>query len=166
MMKRPLLALLLCLFAAVLASPSVRADAAAPPQPPNRFAASMVPAERFEVGATLVERHGQGGTALILIPGLAGGAWTWQPILRRFAGQHTLYVLTFPGFDGRPAVAGAGMAAAQQSVAGLIASRQLVRPVLVGHGLGGAMALGLAAQQPLLVGGVVSIDGLPVLPGT
>lgn len=166
MSTRPMIAPLFCLLAALLASPSVHADNAEPPQLPNRFAASITPAERFEVGATLVERHGMGGPPLILIPGLAGGSWTWQETLRRFGSGHTLYVLTFPGFDGRPAVAGAGMAVAQQSVADLIALRKLERPVLIGHALGGTMALGLAAQHPQLVRGVVSIDGLPVLPGT
>lgn len=152
--------LVLCLAAS---APALTADA---PAAPNRFAATIVPAERFELGATLVERHGQGGRTLILIPGLASGAWAWQSAVRRFAPEHTVYVLTFPGFDGRPAINGAGMAAAQQSVLDLILSRQLARPVLVGHSLGGTMALALAAQHCPLIGGVVSVDGLPVMPGT
>ena len=30
------------------------------------------------VGATLVERHGSGPKALVMIPGLASGPWAWQ----------------------------------------------------------------------------------------
>jgi pimeloyl-ACP methyl ester carboxylesterase len=161
MIHRLFFALLLC-----AAAPALAADAASVAQAPNRFAATIVPAERFELGATLVERHGQRGTPLIFLPGLASGAWTWQAAVRQFAGQHTVYVLTFPGFDGRPAREGGALAAAQQSVLELIASRQLKRPVLIGHALGGTMALALAAQHAHLVGGVVSIDGLPVMPGT
>jgi pimeloyl-ACP methyl ester carboxylesterase len=158
MIHRLLLSLLLCAAAPVLAQ-----DA----QPlPNRFANSVVAAERFDVGATLVERHGQRGSPLIFIPGLASGSWAWQAAVRRFSGEHMVYVLTFPGFDGRPATEGAGLAAAQQSVLDLIASRKLRRPVLVGHGLGGAIALALGAQAAPLIGGVVSLDGLPVTPGT
>lgn len=149
------------LLAAVLcaSAPSQAADA-------NRFAATAVPAERFDVGATLVERHGGQGAPLILIPGLASGAWAWQDTIRRFGKDHTIYVLTLPGFDGRPAVAGKGMAAAQESVRELIDTRKLKRPVLIGHSLGGTIALALAAAHPALVRGVVAIDGLPVLPGT
>lgn len=135
-------------------------------QEANRFAATLVPAERFDVGATLVERHGQGGTPLILIPGLASGAWTWQETIRQFMNDHTVYVLTLPGFDGRPAVPGKALIAAQESLRELIETRKLARPVLVGHSLGGTMAISLAAQHPDLVRGVVSIDGLPLLPGT
>ena len=69
---------------------------------PNRYAATIAPAERFEVGGVLVERHGSGGRPLILIPGLASGGWVWQDTIRAFAPEHAVYVLTLPGFDGRP----------------------------------------------------------------
>ena len=132
----------------------------------NRFAATAVPVERFDVGATLVERHGSKGSSLILIPGLASGPWAFQDTIRQFSGEHVIYVLTLPGFDGRPAVDGKGMAAAQESVRQLIETRKLKQPVLIGHSLGATLALALAAANPGLVRGVVAIDGLPVLPGT
>lgn len=154
MIIRIFLALILCVSAPGFA------------QEANRFAATIVPAERFEVGATLVERHGQRGAPVILIPGLASGAWTWQETVRQLAGEHVVYVLTLPGFDGRPAVPGKGLAAASESLRELIESRKLVKPALVGHSLGGMLALQFAAQHPNLVRAVVSVDGLPILPGT
>lgn len=144
-------------------APAFAADA---PQPANRFAASNVPAERFEVGTLLVERHGQRGTPLILVPGLVSGAWVWQDVVRKFSGEHVLYVVTLPGFDGRAPSAGKMLDGAQQSLRQLITSRKLDRPVLVGHSLGAVVALSLAAQNSSLVRGVVAIDGLPVFPGT
>jgi pimeloyl-ACP methyl ester carboxylesterase len=157
------------LFAVALAicAPSFAADTAAAAAPAaNRFAASIVPAERFEVGAMLVERHGQRGRPVILIPGLGSGPWAWQDTVREYSGQYTLYVVTLPGFDGRPAVAGAGFEAARNALQQLIASRKLDKPVLIGHSMGGALALALASRSPDLVGGVIAVDGLPVFPGT
>jgi pimeloyl-ACP methyl ester carboxylesterase len=132
---------------------------------PNRFAATIAPAERFEVGGVLVERHGGGGRPLILIPGLASGSWVWQDTIRAFAPDHAVYVLTLPGFDGRPPAGPAPFASARAAVEELIASRHLDKPVLVGHSLGGILALAVAEDQPAAPGGVVSIDGLPVMPG-
>ncbi|MES2759228.1 MAG: alpha/beta hydrolase [Pseudomonadota bacterium] len=153
------------LFALALGAsvPAFAADAA---QPPNRFAASIVPAERFEVGTLLVERHGQRGTPLILVPGLVSGAWVWQDTVRQFSGEHVIYVVTLAGFDGRAPVAGKMLDGAQQSLRQLIASRKLDRPVVIGHSLGAVVAMSLAAQNSSLVRGVVAIDGLPVFPGT
>lgn len=132
----------------------------------SRYAFTQAPAERFEVGATLVERHGSGPRAVLVIPGLASGPWAWQHVIRALIPDHTVYALTFPGFDGRPAVPGATLDAARASVVRLIDERKLRRPVLVGHSLGGTLALAVAARRPELVGGVVSLDGLPVSPGT
>jgi pimeloyl-ACP methyl ester carboxylesterase len=134
--------------------------------PANRYAATIAPAERFEVGGVLVERHGSGGRPLILIPGLAGGSWVWQDTVRAFAPDHAVYVLTLPGFDGRPPAGPAPFAAARAAVEELIASRHLDKPVIVGHSLGGILALAVAEDKPAAIGGVVSIDGLPVMPGT
>jgi pimeloyl-ACP methyl ester carboxylesterase len=145
-------------------APALGADLA-PPQAANRFAATLVPAERFEIGALQVERHGKGGRALILIPGLASGSWVWQGTARHFLGDHSVYIVTLPGFDGRAPVPGKQMEAAQRALAQLIETRKLVKPVLVGHSLGGVLALAVAAQRPDTIGGVISIDGLPVFPG-
>jgi len=86
--------------------------------------------------------------------------------VRAFGPKHPVYVLTLPGFDGRPAAPPAPFTAAKAAVSQLLAQRHLDRPVLVGHSLGGILALALAEEQPTAIGGVVSIDGLPVMPGT
>jgi pimeloyl-ACP methyl ester carboxylesterase len=153
------------LFALLVAASAPALAADAPAQTPNRFAATIAPAERFEVGSMLVERHGSGGRPLILIPGLASGAWVWQEAVREFAGQRAVYVVTLAGFDGRPPLQGDPIDGARTALRQLIASRKLDKPILIGHSLGGTLALALAQDAPSLVGGVVSVDGLPVFPG-
>ena len=154
---------LLFALALAAAAPALAQDA---PPVPNRFAASIAPVERFEVGGMLVERHGSRGRPLVLIPGLASGPWVWQDLIRRLKDERTLYVLTLPGFDGRPAPGGASFASARTALKALLAARRLERPVLVGHSMGGALALAVAQDLPGAVGGVISVDGLPVFPGT
>jgi pimeloyl-ACP methyl ester carboxylesterase len=152
------------LVAMLSSGPARAADTPAPPA--NRFAATIAPAERFEIDGVLVERHGSKGRPLILIPGLASGGWVWQETVRAFSGDRAVYVLTLPGFDGRPAAGATPFATAQAAVLKLIAQRRLDKPVIVGHSLGATMAIALAEEQPAAIGGVVAIDGLPVFPGT
>lgn len=144
------------------------AETAAPPA--NRFAASIAPAERFEVDGVLVERFGPTagakGRTLVLIPGLASGGWVWQETVRALSPEHAMYVLTLPGFDGRPAAPANAFAAARAAVEKLIEQRRLDKPLILGHSLGATMALAVAEDKPASVGGVVAIDGLPVMPGT
>jgi pimeloyl-ACP methyl ester carboxylesterase len=164
-----LLAAVCTAFLCAALPPAAAAQPAAPAgvPAPNRYAATLAPSERFEVSGVLVERHGAArGRPLILIPGLAGGSWVWQDTIRTFASTHPLYVLTLPGFDGRPPAGDAPFAAARAAVEELIASRRLDKPVVVGHSLGGMLGIALAEDKPGLLGGLVSIDGLPVVPGT
>jgi pimeloyl-ACP methyl ester carboxylesterase len=154
------------LLFALLVAAAAPAFAADVPAAPNRFAAAIAPAERFEIQGMLVERHGSGPRPMILVPGLATGGWVWQETVREFASSHTVYVVTLPGFDGRPAVEGNPFDVAKGALKELIASRRLVKPVLVGHSLGGMLAIALAEELPARIGGAVAIDGLPVMPRT
>jgi len=158
------------LFALTLgaAAPAL-AQTTVQPQAVNRFAATIAPAERFEIRGMLVERHGSAGQTtrpLILIPGLATGGWVWQETVRALAGSHTIYVVTLPGFDGRPALEGPPFDNAKAALAELIASRRLAKPVLIGHSIGATLSIALAEDLPDTLGGAVAIDGLPVFPRT
>ena len=153
------------LFAFLFAA-AMPAFAQTAPTPPNRFAASIAPVERFELQGMLVERHGSGVRPMILIPGLATGGWVWQETVREFSKDHAVYVVTLPGFDGRPAVAGNPFDAAKGALAELVASRRLDKPVLVGHSIGATLSIALAEDLGDRIGGTVAIDGLAVFPRT
>lgn len=134
--------------------------------PVNRYAATIAPVEKFASGVLAVEKHGTKGRPLILIPGLASGAWVWQSVVRELQGDYTLYIVTLPGFDGRPFAPGDGIATARAGLRTLISSRRLDHPVLIGHSMGAALGLAVAEDMPGALGGIVAIDGLPVFPGT
>jgi pimeloyl-ACP methyl ester carboxylesterase len=129
------------------------------------FSATAAPAT-FDSGALAVERLSDKGPALIFIPGLASGSWTWRDSAERLRKSHTIYLVTLPGFDGRAPVPGATLESLAQDLRTLIETRKLERPVLVGHSLGGTLGMLFAADHSNLIGGVIAVDGLPVFPGT
>lgn len=128
-------------------------------------AAAAAPAN-YRAGAFEVERLEGKGPPLIFIPGLASGSWTWRQDAVRLAKQHTVYLVTVPGFDGRPAEPGTTLESLQQDLGKLIEDKHLERPVLVGHSMGGTLALAFAAAHSDRIAGVIAVDGLPVFPGT
>jgi pimeloyl-ACP methyl ester carboxylesterase len=117
-------------------------------------------------GALTVEKQGDKGPPLIFIPGLASGTWTWKDEAARLAKSHPVYLLSLPGFDGRPPVAGTTLESLQADLQKLIEGQRLRKPVLIGHSLGGTLSLAFAADHSDLIAGVVAVDGLPVFPGT
>lgn len=118
-------------------------------------------------GTLTWQRHGDHGRPVILIPGLQGGPWVWQDTIEHLAKDHVVYAVTLAGFDGVPAPQQPTglMDQADAALAGLIAQQQMAGPVLVGHSLGGTLALRFAGEHARLIAGVVAVDGLPIFPG-
>jgi pimeloyl-ACP methyl ester carboxylesterase len=73
-------------------------------------------------------------------------------------------VLTLPGFGGRAPVAAPMLDTVDRDIVAFLPKAG--RPVLVGHSMGGILAIRLAEERSDLIRGAVAIDGLPVFPGT
>ena len=119
------------------------------------------PVRSFQVGTVAVDEYGvPGKRAIILIPGLLCGAWEWYGQIPQLAVDRDVYVVTLPGFDGRPRqMRGDLMNDALNSISALIERRHLVRPVVIGHSLGGTMAVLYGSEHAAMIGGVIAVEG-------
>ena len=119
----------------------------------------------IHVGSIYVTKVGNGPTPLVLIPGLGCGPWVWENFVHSLPErQYTVYKITLAGFDGTPAVAGpARLASYTSSIQQMIENQHIVRPVIVGHSLGGALALNVAAGTSV-ARGLIIVDSLPLFP--
>jgi len=128
-----------------------------------KFQAEFVPPEDDAGGAAggpaVIEAGGRrlrylrlgpdGGVPVLFIHGFGAdlGAWMFnQPAL---AERHATWALDLPGHGGSSKEVGAGDAMALiAAVADFMAAASISRAHLVGHSLGGALALGLAQADP------------------
>jgi len=122
------------------------------------------PDASFESGSLHVDRFGH-GDAIVLLPGLTVGTWEWADTIRHLAPAHTVYAVSFPGFDGRPAAAAPLFDRVTGDFWAFLDRQHVARPVLIGHSLGGTLAILLGEQHPERLHAIVAIDGLPVFPG-
>ncbi len=125
--------------------------------------AAPPPSATFDAGSVHVEQYGSGSPALVLIPGLTDSGKVWDATVAHYAGSHTIYVLTLPGFGGRPAIAAPMIDTVVRDIGGFLP--RAGKPVVIGHSLGGFLAIRLAERYSNLIAGAVSIDGLPVFAG-
>jgi pimeloyl-ACP methyl ester carboxylesterase len=116
------------------------------------------------IGSLRVEKYGQGAPALILVPGLGCGSWAFRDTVAREAPHHVIYSVTMAGTDGLPGGSDATLDNAEASIVTLIANEHLKMPVVVGHSLGGTLALRFGIDHGDLVKAIVSVDGTPVQP--
>jgi pimeloyl-ACP methyl ester carboxylesterase len=157
MIGRFLVALVLATAAIVWCPGSHVSAATLPPAP--------VAAESFDVGTLHVDRYGTGPRAIILIPGLSCGPWEWYGTIAHELPSATIFALTLPGFDGRTATDKKPLIDTfVADLATLIDTRKIVKPVIVGHSLGGTLAIIAGERYPSRLKAIVAVDGLPVFP--
>lgn len=128
-----------------------------------RRAEDDVPMDGRLVDAGLARLHvteqGQ-GRPLLLIHGLAAQLRSFaQPMVDDLARDHRVIRIDRPGSGYSPALPGGSQHLADQAdaVAALIDVLSLEKPVLVGHSLGGALALQIALRHPGKVGALALI---------
>jgi pimeloyl-ACP methyl ester carboxylesterase len=125
------------------------------------------PAASFAAGSVHVDVYGTPGKpALLFIPGLTCGAWEWSGEIARFSPSYRIYALTLPGFDGVPTIKTPLFDTVSSDVWAMMQQQHIDRPTIVGHSLGGTLAILLAEQHPDRLRKVIAVDGLPVFPGT
>jgi pimeloyl-ACP methyl ester carboxylesterase len=153
---RPLCAAVYFLTACItLAAPASAAPLAALP----------APTESFDVGSLHIDRYGDAGPPIVFVPGLGSGPWSWAEQIGTFSRTNRVYALTLDGFDGRVYTPEPDpFASFTSDFWTLLDARHIARPVVIGHSLGGTLAIALAEQHPDRLAGIIALDGLPVFP--
>ena len=128
-------------------------------------AGAQAPSE-FRSDRIVVESRGR-GPDVILIPGLASTPEIWKQTAERLDDRHTVHLVSIRGFGDVPVAANgegeiAGPAASE--LRRYIGSRRLVAPAVIGHSMGGLIALRLAADAGPQVGRVMVVDASPFFP--
>jgi pimeloyl-ACP methyl ester carboxylesterase len=97
------------------------------------------------------------GPTLLLIHGLAGQMHNFtHSLLGKLKHDFRVVILDRPGsgYSTRPARASATISAQAQTISRFCQALKLERPLIVGHSLGGAIALALALEHPEQVAGL------------
>src|SRR6185312_8684792 len=122
------------------------------------FAITPARAERIQVK---VEGN---GPDVVLIPGLVSSGAVWDGLAAKLKTTHRLHIVQVAGFAGTPPgdnASGDVVAPTVEAIHGYIASHHLTAPAVIGHSMGGLMALMLASKHPGDAGRLMVVDSLP-----
>lgn len=103
------------------------------------------------------------GPDVILIPGLASSRGVWNGTVAAIPG-YRYHLVQVAGFAGTPAAgndAGRVAAPVADEIARYIAVNRLGRPAIVGHSMGGSIAMMIGARHPGVAGRVMVVDMFP-----
>lgn len=105
------------------------------------------------------------GPAVMLIPGLASSTDVWAETTAHLQDRYTVYQVQVKGFAGVPAASGMDkeglLDGLVEALAAYIRENDLDHPVIVGHSMGGYLALRLERDHADLIRKAVIVDALP-----
>ncbi|HEX7823224.1 MAG TPA: alpha/beta hydrolase [Sphingobium sp.] len=146
---------------------SLRLIAAAAPAlalPGNLHAAPSPPP--FDSRRIAVRAVGS-GPDVVLIPGLGGGPGIWSGLVHDLPGWrwHLIHVRGFAGLPADANAKGDLLIPLSDEIARYIREADLGAPALIGHSMGGTLAMLTALRQPARVGRLMVVDMLPAAAG-
>jgi pimeloyl-ACP methyl ester carboxylesterase len=105
------------------------------------------------------------GPDMILIHGLAGHTGVWAETAEALDDRYRLHLVQIHGFGGVARTSSDSLvtAAVAREVARYIRETGLTRPALIGHSMGGTIAMMVAARNPGLAGRVMVVDMVPFM---
>lgn len=110
-----------------------------------------------------VLKTGKGKQSIIFIPGFASSGEVWNDTKTGFEKDFTCYTLTMSGFAGVKAQPNPSFENWKNEIAAYIKDNKIEKPIVIGHSMGGGLALAIAADYPELIGKIVVVDALPCL---
>ena len=133
---------------------------------PQAATAQAAATPTFRSDRIVVETRGR-GPDVILIPGLASTSEVWRRTAERLDDRYTVHLVTIRGFGDVPVAANAEGALGgpvSAEVRRYMAWRRMNRPAIIGHSMGGLIALNVAADSGAGVGRVMVVDSAPFFP--
>jgi len=133
--------------------------AAAEPTPPRLFDHSqLITGDRISV-----EVIGK-GPDLVFIPGLASSREVWRATAERLRTHYRLHLIQVAGFAGegpRANATGPVLTPTAEAIDAYIVSAKLTPATVIGHSMGGTIALWLAEHHPEHLKKVMLVDAVP-----
>lgn len=106
------------------------------------------------------------GPDIILVPGLNSHRDVWAGVADSLQGRYRLHLIQVSGFAGFVPGANADgpvSAPVAEEISRYITETGLTRPAVIGHSMGGTIAMMLAARHPDVIGRVMVVDMPPFL---
>lgn len=102
------------------------------------------------------------GKPVIFIPGATCSGDEWNETVAEFSGKYECHVLTLAGYAGTPPLPGAPyLPTMKDQIISYIKTNNLKDVTIVGHSIGGVMAMLIAIENPAQLGRIVVVDAMP-----
>lgn len=101
------------------------------------------------------------GDPIILIPGFTVPGESWSSLVNELEKKYECHVITLAGFAGKTPIEFPWLPKINEALKNYINTKQLKNVTVIGHSLGGTIALWLATRDDSMLSKIIVVDGLP-----
>ena len=114
----------------------------------------------FSQQAIQVKTQGD-GQHILFLPGFANFSDVWTETVENINGSYQFHLVDYAGFNGLEPISRPWLPEVQKALVEYIEANNLKEVTIIGHSLGGTLALYLAAELQDYVKEIIVVDGLP-----
>ena len=115
-----------------------------------------------QVPAIHVEKKGR-GTPVIFLPGFTTPGSVWNETIQNLAGQAESHLVSYAGFNGNAPIEMPWYETIKKELLDYVREKDLTTIRIIGHSMGGNLAVDLAAEAPERVESVILVDAIPCM---
>jgi pimeloyl-ACP methyl ester carboxylesterase len=123
---------------------------------------AIVAAVYAQQNAIRVSKEGK-GTPIIFLPGFTTPGSVWKETVKNLKGNYQAHLVSYAGFNGIAPIKMPWYESIKKETLQYIANEKLSDVIIVGHSMGGTLAVDIAAEIPGTVKKIVMVDALPCM---
>ncbi len=103
------------------------------------------------------------GNPVVFLPGFTAPGSVWDETIKHLDGSHTSYTISYAGFNGLESIGTPWYDAIKQQLTTYIKNEKLSNITIIGHSMGGNLAIDLAAELTGQVAGLILVESIPCM---
>ncbi len=116
----------------------------------------------FSQNAFKVEKSGE-GNAIVFLPGFTTPGSVWDETIRHLDGQFESHVFTYAGFGGVEPIGTPWYSPLKDQIVNYIQEEDLSNVTIIGHSMGGNLAIDIALALPEKVSTLILVESIPCI---
>ncbi|WP_394747948.1 alpha/beta fold hydrolase [Spongiimicrobium salis] len=101
------------------------------------------------------------GKPVLLLPGFTCTAAVWEETVAELSKNYECHSFTLAGFGDVPTIGKPWLPKIKEAIVDYVKEKQLNKPTIIGHSLGGTLGLWLASEEKEMFGKIIVVDALP-----